>query len=203
MVYLYKCPFCVFGEMDSTKGCGSDDFISAAFLPVSPSISRLTEAASLNVSYRTFIWKSLRKRMQRLLIHSREFVKYSPHNKMAESSMHERRERSHLCDQPNILEVFSPETPVVMICLRAMIYEVSVQPKNTRTGSVRFGAVVIQRTWTVDKHATFHRAAGISLYLTMRVLNGFLGIAFWPTCLSAVCTVKSKLDWTRPLCAPM
>ena len=34
MVYLYKCPFCVFGEMDSTKGCGSDVFISTAFLSV-------------------------------------------------------------------------------------------------------------------------------------------------------------------------
>ncbi len=54
MVYLYKCPFCVFGEMDSTKGCGSDDFISAAFLSVSPSISRLTEAMSLKMSYRHF-----------------------------------------------------------------------------------------------------------------------------------------------------
>lgn len=54
MVYLYKCPFCVFGEMDSTKGCGSDDFISTAFLPVSPSISLLTEAMSLKMSYRHF-----------------------------------------------------------------------------------------------------------------------------------------------------
>lgn len=50
-VYLYKCPFCVFGGMDSTKGCGSDDFISTAFLPVSPSISRLTEAMSLKMSH--------------------------------------------------------------------------------------------------------------------------------------------------------
>lgn len=54
MVYLYKCPFCVFGEMDSTKGCGSDDFISTAFLSVSSSISRLTEAMSLKMSYRHF-----------------------------------------------------------------------------------------------------------------------------------------------------
>lgn len=54
MVYLYKCLFCVFGEMDSTKGCGSDDFISTAFLSVSPSISRLTEAMSLKMSYRHF-----------------------------------------------------------------------------------------------------------------------------------------------------
>lgn len=54
MVYLYKCPFCVFGEMDSTKGCGSDDFISTEFLPVSPSISCLTEAMSLKMSPRHF-----------------------------------------------------------------------------------------------------------------------------------------------------
>lgn len=54
MVYLYKCPFCVFGEMNDTKGCGSDDFISTAFLSMSPSISHLTEAMSLKMSYRHF-----------------------------------------------------------------------------------------------------------------------------------------------------
>lgn len=54
MVYLYKCPFCVFGEMDGTKGCGSDDFISTEFLCMSPSISHLTEAMSLKMSYRHF-----------------------------------------------------------------------------------------------------------------------------------------------------
>lgn len=62
MVYLYKCPFCVFGEMDSTKGCGSDDFISTAFLSVSPSISRLTEAMSLKMSYSHFYMEFSQKK---------------------------------------------------------------------------------------------------------------------------------------------
>lgn len=44
-----KCPFCVFGEMDSTKRCGSDNFIGSAFLSASPSIGRLTEAMSLKM----------------------------------------------------------------------------------------------------------------------------------------------------------
>lgn len=35
MVYLYKCPICAFRAMDCTKECGSDNFISTAFLSVS------------------------------------------------------------------------------------------------------------------------------------------------------------------------
>lgn len=47
MVYLYKCPICAFREMDHDKRCGSEDFISAAFLSVSP----LTETMSLNTPH--------------------------------------------------------------------------------------------------------------------------------------------------------
>lgn len=50
MVYLYKCPICAFRAMDRTKGCGSGDFISTAFLSVCPSIGHLTET-SLKMSY--------------------------------------------------------------------------------------------------------------------------------------------------------
>lgn len=78
MVYLYKCPFCVFGEMDSTKGCGSDDFISTAFLSVSPSINHLTEAMSLKMSYRCLHVELEKTKALGLLIHSRELMKYSP-----------------------------------------------------------------------------------------------------------------------------
>lgn len=51
MVYLYKCPICAFRAMDCTKGCGSDNFISTAFLSVSPSIGHLTETTLLKMSY--------------------------------------------------------------------------------------------------------------------------------------------------------
>lgn len=83
MVYLYKCPSCVFGEMDLAKGCGSGDFISAAFLHVSPSIRRLTEAMSLKVSYRRLHTEVSQREvgngMRRLLIHCGPLVKYSPY----------------------------------------------------------------------------------------------------------------------------
>lgn len=78
MVYLYKCPFCVFGEMDRTKGCGSDDFISTAFLSVSPSINHLTEAMSLKMFYRHLHIELEETKAQELLIHGRELIKYSP-----------------------------------------------------------------------------------------------------------------------------
>lgn len=51
MVYLYKCPICAFRAMDCTKECGSDHFISTAFLSLSPSIGHLTETTSLKMSY--------------------------------------------------------------------------------------------------------------------------------------------------------
>lgn len=51
MVYLYKCPICAFRAMDCTKECGSDNFISTAFLSVSPSIGHLAETTSLKMSY--------------------------------------------------------------------------------------------------------------------------------------------------------
>lgn len=47
MVYLYKCPICAFREMDRDKRCGSGDFISTAFLSLSP----LTETMSLNMPH--------------------------------------------------------------------------------------------------------------------------------------------------------
>lgn len=51
MVYLYKCPIVAFRATDRTKGYGSDDFISTAFLSVSSSIGHLTETTSLKMSY--------------------------------------------------------------------------------------------------------------------------------------------------------
>lgn len=53
----------------------------------------------------TFIYNSLRIRMQRLLIHRMEFVKYSPYNKRAETVMLERRKHGHLGDQHHILRL--------------------------------------------------------------------------------------------------
>lgn len=85
MVYLYKCPFCVFGEMDSTKGCGSDDFISTAFLSVvfDQSFDRgnVTHTVSPTLLYKIQYVQS----ECRLFIYSKVFVNYNPYNKGPET----------------------------------------------------------------------------------------------------------------------
>lgn len=78
----------------------------------------------------TFIEKALRK--GKVLIQSREFVKYSLHNKRAGTEMIERREHSHLWDQRNITGVFSvDQSSHYATCLRVTVNDVSTQPKNT------------------------------------------------------------------------
>jgi len=79
MVYLYKCPFFVSREMDSIMRCGSDSFISPALLTTYNSISYLTEAMSLKMSYRIFhiIFSEKRDANTTGSHSSRGFVKYT------------------------------------------------------------------------------------------------------------------------------
>lgn len=54
MVYLYKCPFLVSWERDSSIECGSVDFVNATFLTEMSVFSHLTEAKYLNISLSHF-----------------------------------------------------------------------------------------------------------------------------------------------------